>query len=200
MSELSEVWLARHGETAWSRTGRHTGRTDMPLEPEGEAQAARLGARLHGLAFAEVWTSPRVRARRTAEIAGFGARAKVVEDLAEWNYGEFEGLRRAEIQGFAADWDVFRDGAPGGESAEEASARADRVVARLHAASGDVLVFGHGHFLRALGARWIGLPVAFASRLLLSTASVSVLGYEHGPRDPAIKLWNDVHHLTGESS
>ena len=99
-----------------------------------------------------------------------------------------------------ADWDVFRDGAPGGESTEEASVRADRVIARLRAASGDVLVFGHGHFLRALGARWIGLPVAAASRLLLSTASVSVLGYEHGPRDPAIKLWNDVHHLTGENS
>ena len=197
MSDLSEVWLARHGETAWSRTGRHTGRTDMPLEPEGEAQAARLAARLRGLTFAEVWTSPRARARRTAEIAGF--HPKVVDDLAEWNYGEFEGLRRAEIQGFAADWDVFTDGAPGGESAEEASARADRVVAALRAAAGDVLVFGHGHFLRALGARWIGLPVAFASRLLLSTASVSVLGYEHGPRDPAIKLWNDVHHLTEES-
>ena len=194
---MNEVWLARHGETAWSRTGRHTGRTDMPLEPEGEAQAALLGARLSGFTFAEVWTSPRERARRTAEIAGF--HATVVEDLAEWNYGEFEGLRRAEIQGFAADWDVFTDGAPGGESVEEAAARADRVVARLRAASGDVLVFGHGHFLRALGARWIGLPLAFASRLLLSTASVSVLGYEHGPRDPAIKLWNDVHHLTEES-
>ena len=194
---MNQVWLARHGETAWSRTGKHTGRTDVPLEPEGEAQAARLGARLGGVTFAEVWTSPRERARRTAEIAGF--HATIVEDLAEWNYGEFEGLRRAEIQGFAADWDVFKDGAPGGESVEEATARADRVVARLRAASGDVLVFGHGHFLRALGARWIGLPVAFASRLLLSTASVSVLGYEHGPRDPAIKLWNDVHHLTEET-
>ena len=198
-SDLPEIWLARHGETAWSRTGRHTGRTDVPLEPEGEAQAARLGARLRGRAFAEVWTSPRERARRTAEIAGFGARAQVVEDLAEWNYGEFEGLRRAEIEGFALGWDVFKDGAPGGESAEEAAARADRVVARLRAVSGDVLVFGHGHFLRTLGARWIELPVSFASRLLLSTASVSVLGYEHGPRDPAIKLWNDVHHLTEET-
>jgi probable phosphoglycerate mutase len=190
-----EVWLARHGETAWSRTGRHTGNTDVPLEPEGEAQAARLGARLRGHPFAEAWTSPRTRARRTAEIAGIAA--TVVDDLREWDYGEFEGLRRAEIQVFAANWDVFKDGAPGGESVADVSARADRVIARLRAASGDVLVFGHGHFLRALGARWIGLPVEAASHLLLSTASLSVLGYEHGPRDPAIKSWNDVHHLEG---
>jgi broad specificity phosphatase PhoE len=199
LNDLPEVWLARHGETAWSRTGRHTGRTDVPLEPAGEAQASQLGARLQGHAFAEVWTSPRVRAMRTAQLAGFAA-ARVVDDLAEWDYGEFEGLRRAEIEGFALGWDVFKDGAPGGESTEEAAARADRVIARLRAAAGDVLVFGHGHFLRALGARWIGLPIVFASRLLLSTASVSVLGYEHGLRDPAIKLWNDVHHLTGETS
>ena len=191
---MNQVWLARHGETAWSRTGRHTGRTDVPLEPEGEAQAVALGVRLRGHSFAQVWSSPRVRALRTAEIAGYVATP--VEDLAEWDYGEFEGLRRAEIQNFAARWDVFADGAPGGESVEAVAARADRVIARLRAVSGDVLVFGHGHFLRALGARWIGAPVALGSRLLLSTASVSVLGYEHGASDPALVLWNDVHHLT----
>jgi broad specificity phosphatase PhoE len=190
---VNEVWLARHGETAWSRTGRHTGRTDLPLEPEGEAQAHRLGARLKGHAFAQVWSSPRLRASRTAELAGFVPSR--VEDLAEWDYGEFEGLRRAEIQAFEANWDVFAQGAPAGESAEQVAARADRVITRLRAVEGDVLVFGHGHFLRALGARWIGLPVAAASRLLLSTGSVSVLGYEHGPHDPAIVLWNDTHHL-----
>jgi broad specificity phosphatase PhoE len=195
---LNEIWLARHGETAWSRSGKHTGRTDVPLEPEGEAQARALGVRLTGHAFEQVWTSPRVRARRTAELAGF--HAQPVDDLAEWNYGEFEGLKRAEIQAIETNWDVFAQGAPAGESVEDIAARADRVIARLRAVSGDVLVFGHGHFLRVLGARWIGLPVAAASRLLLSTASVSVLGYEHGPRDPAIVLWNDVHHLPKESS
>ena len=195
---MSQVWLARHGETAWSRTGRHTGRTDVPLEPEGEEQARLLGARLRGHAFAQVWSSPRVRALRTAEIAGFTP--AVVEDLAEWDYGEFEGLRRPEIQAFEANWDVFAQGAPSGESVEAVSARADRVIARLRSLPGDVLVFGHGHFLRALGARWIGLPVAAASRLLLSTASVSVLGYEHGPHDPAIVLWNDTHHLSSEGA
>lgn len=190
---MNEVWLARHGETAWSRTTRHTGRTDVPLEPEGEAQARALGARLRGHAFAQAWSSPRVRALRTAEIAGFVP--SVVDDLAEWDYGEFEGLRRVEIQAIEANWDVFAQGAPAGESVEQVAARADRVIARLRAVPGDVLVFGHGHFLRAIGARWIGLPVPAASRLLLSTASVSVLGYEHGPHDPAIRLWNDTHHL-----
>ena len=196
MSDLPEVWLARHGETAWSRTGQHTGRTEVPLLPEGEVQAGLLGARLRGMRFAEVWTSPRLRARRTAELAGF-PRARVVDDLQEWDYGEFEGMRRAEIQAVDADWDVFADGAPGGESPDQASARADRAIAGLRLVAGNVLVFGHGHFLRVLGARWIGLPVAAASHLLLSTASLSVLGYEHGPRDPAIRSWNDVSHLDG---
>ena len=191
---MNQVWLARHGETAWSRTGKHTGRTDVPLEPEGEAQAVALGVRLKGHAFAHVWSSPRARALRTASLAGFTATTD--DDLAEWDYGEFEGLRRPEIQAFEANWDVFTQGAPSGESVEQVAARADRVIARLRALEGDVLVFGHGHFLRALGARWIDLPVAAASRLLLSTASVSVLAYEHGPHDPAIVLWNDTHHLT----
>ena len=130
---------------------------------------------------------------RTASLAGFTPLA--VDDLAEWDYGEFEGMRRAEIQAFETNWDVFAQGAPSGESASDVAARADRVIARLRGLSGDTLVFGHGHFLRALGARWIGAPVALGSRLLLSTASVSVLGYEHGVNDPAIVLWNDVHHL-----
>lgn len=195
MSTLPEVWLARHGETAWSLTSQHTGRTDVPLLPEGEAQARRLGERLRGIPFAEVWTSPRERARRTCELAGFGDRARVVEDLHEWDYGEFEGLRRAEILVIDPDWDVFAEGAPGGESPEDAAARADRVIARLRAVPGNVLVVGHGHFSRALGARWIGLPIRDAGHLLLSTAAVSVLGYEHGLLDPALRLWNDTHHL-----
>ena len=194
MSDLPEVWLARHGETAWSRTGRHTGRTDVPLEPAGEAQARQLGARLKGHAFAEVWTSPRVRAVRTAQLAGFAA-ARVVDDLAEWNYGEFEGLRRAEIEGFAPGWDVFRDGAPGGESAEEVQARADRVIARLRAGGRRARVRARALPARAR-ARWIGLPVVFASRLPLDRVGERAR-LRARPRDPARKLWNDVHHLTG---
>jgi len=195
---MGEIVLIRHGQTEWSAAGRHTSYTDLELTADGEHQARQAGKRLAGRSFAAVISSPRRRALRTAELAGLAVTA-VSEDLAEWNYGEFEGLRRAEIQAFEANWDVFTQGAPSGESVEQVAARADRVIARLRAVPGDVLVFGHGHFLRALGARWLELPVAAASRLLLSTASVSVLGYEHGPRDPAIKLWNDVHHLTEET-
>jgi broad specificity phosphatase PhoE len=195
LSSLPEIWVARHGETAWSRSSQHTGHTDLPLLPDGEVQAQRLGARLGDVTFAEVWTSPLVRARRTCELAGFGDRARVEDDLREWDYGEFEGLRRADIAERRPDWDVFKDGAPGGETPDDIAARADRVIAHLRSVGGNVLVVGHGHFSRALGARWIGLPVREAGKLLLSTASVSILGYEHGLLDPAIRLWNDTHHL-----
>lgn len=195
MSAFPEVWIARHGETAWSRSTQHTGRTDLPLLPDGEAQALLLGARLREVEFAEIWTSPLVRATRTCELAGFGARARVDDDLREWDYGEFEGLRRADITERKPDWDVFAEGAPGGESPEDIAARADRVVARLRGVPGNVLLFGHGHFSRALGVRWIGLPVREAGKFLLSTAGVSVLGYDHGLLDPAIRLWNDTRHL-----
>ena len=196
---LPEVWIARHGETPWTISTRHTGRTDLPLTAGGEAEALRLRARLAGRTFARVWTSPLVRARRTCELAGFGDRAEAEPDLHEWNYGEYEGLTHSQILARNPGWVVFRDGAPGGESPADASARADRLIARLRALDGDTLLFGHGHFSRVLGARWIGLPVLGATRLLLATAAVSVLGYDHNLDEAAIRLWDDTHHLNGET-
>ena len=196
---LPEVWIARHGETLWTISTQHTGRTDVPLTAGGEAEAVRLRPALAGVLFARVWTSPLVRARRTCEIAGFGDRAELDPDLREWDYGDFEGLTHAAILARRPDWVVFRDGAPGGESVADVSARADRVIARLRALDGDTLLFGHGHFSRVLGARWIGLPVAGAGKLLFATAAVSVLGYDHGLDEPALRLWNDRHHLDGEA-
>ena len=192
---LPEVWLARHGETEWTISTQHTGRTDVPLTAGGEAEALWLRRRLAGMSFARVWTSPLARARHTCELAGFGDHAELDPDLREWDYGDFEGLTHAEILSRRPDWVVFRDGAPGGESVADVSARADRVIARLRALDGDTLLFGHGHFSRVLGARWIGLPVLGATRLLLATASVSVLGYDHGLDEAALRLWNDRHHL-----
>jgi probable phosphoglycerate mutase len=193
MSEaLPTVWLARHGATEWSANGRHTGRTDLPLTPEGEGAARRLGERLRGRTFARVFTSPLRRARQTAELAGFGAQAQIDPDLAEWDYGDYEGRRTAEIQAERPGWQLFTDGAPGGESPEQVGARADRVIARLRAVNGDVLVFGHGHFLRALAARWIGLPATEGRRFMLGTAALSALGYEHNRDEPVIRLWNEV--------
>ena len=192
---LPEVYLARHGETEWSLSGRHTGRTDVPLTERGERNARALAERLRGLSFAEVLTSPMQRARRTCVLAGFADRAEVVPDLAEWDYGDYEGRRTAEIRRERPDWWLFRDGAPGGESVAAVSARADRVVARLRSAAGNVLVFGHGHFLRVLAARWLGLEPAGGRLFHLSTASLSVLGYEHDLSEPVIKLWNDTRHV-----
>jgi broad specificity phosphatase PhoE len=192
---LPEVWIARHGETPWTISTQHTGRTDVPLTAGGEAEALRLKARLAGRTFARVWTSPLARARRTCELAGFGDRAVAEPDLQEWDYGEYEGLTHAQILARNPGWVVFRDGAPGGESPADAGARADRLIARLRALDGDTLLFGHGHFSRVLGARWIGLPVLGATRLLLATAAVSVLGYDHHLDEAAIRLWDDTHHL-----
>src|SRR5262249_5492088 len=157
---LPTVYLARHGETAWTISGQHTGLTDIPLTERGERNARRLGERLRGLSFAHVLTSPLQRAARTCELAGFGAVARVDPDLGEWNYGQFEGLTTAEIRKKRPDWDLFRDGCPGGESVADVGARADRVIARLRALEGDVLLFSSGHFLRVLGARWLGVPPA----------------------------------------
>jgi probable phosphoglycerate mutase len=196
---LPQVWIARHGETPWTISTQHTGRTDVPLTAGGEAEALRLRARLAGRTFARVWTSPLVRARRTGELAGFGDRLEPEPDLHEWDYGEYEGLTHAAILARDPDWVVFRDGAPGGETVAEVGARADRLIARLRALDGDTLLFGHGHFSRVLGARWIGLPVLGATRLLLATAAVSVLGYDHHLDEAAIRLWNDTHHLNGEA-
>jgi probable phosphoglycerate mutase len=191
------VYLARHGETAWSLTGQYTGLTDLPLTERGERNARQLGARLHGLTFAKVYTSPLQRAARTCELAGFGAVAEVDPDLVEWDYGHYEGRRTAEILAERPGWLLFRDGCPGGESPAQASARADRVVSRLRAVQGDVLLFSSGHFIRVLATRWIELEVTDnARRFMLSTASLSAVGYENVRSRPVIRLWNDTHHVS----
>jgi probable phosphoglycerate mutase len=194
--ELHIVYLARHGETVWSLTGQHTGLTDWPLTERGERNARQLGERLRGLTFARVYTSSLQRAARTCELAGFGTVAEVEPDLVEWNYGQYEGLRTAEIREKHPGWLLFRDGCPGGESPTQASARADRVVSRLRAVPGDVLLFSSGHFIRVLVTRWIDLEVtANARRFMLSTASLSAVGYENERSRPVIRLWNETNHV-----
>jgi broad specificity phosphatase PhoE len=197
MSEaLPVVYLARHGETAWSLSGQHTGLTDLPLTPSGEGHARRLGERLKGMTFARVFTSPLQRAARTCELAGFGTVAETDPDLVEWNYGQYEGLRSAEILEQRPDWQLFRDGAPGGESPAQVGQRADRVVQRVRNISRDVLLFSSGHFIRVFAARWLGLDPGPAGKyFLLSTASLSAVGYEHNLSQPVIRLWNDAHHV-----
>lgn len=194
MSTVPTVYLARHGETEWSLAGRHTGRTDIPLTATGEADARKIGTRLASISFSRVFTSPLQRARRTAELAGFAPEPD--PELMEWHYGEYEGLTTAEIRARRPGWDLFRDGTPGGESVSDVSDRADGAVAKLKALSGNVLVFAHGHILRVIAARWVRQPVPFARALLLSTATVCILGFDHQAMDePAIKLWNDDRHL-----
>lgn len=193
---LPIIYLARHAETAWSLSGQHTGLTDLPLTAVGELHAQRLGASLRGLAFVKVFTSPLRRALRTCELAGFASRVEILPELVEWNYGEYEGLRTAEIRSKHPGWDLFRDGAPGGESPPQVAARADLVVKRLRAVSGNVLLFSSGHFLRTLATRWVGLEISVARTLMLSTASVSALGYDHNLQEPVIRLWNDTHHCS----
>jgi len=196
MSEiLPVIYLARHGETAWSLSGQHTGLTDVPLTERGERNARRLGERLAGLAFAKVFTSPLQRAARTCELAGFRSVAEVDPDLVEWNYGKYEGLRTVEIHAKHPDWQVFRDGCPDGESPDQVGARADHIVRRLRAINGDVLIFSSGHFLRVLAARWLGLEPAAGRFFMLNTASVSELGYENSLAQPVIRLWNDTRHV-----
>jgi broad specificity phosphatase PhoE len=194
-SELPSIYLARHGETAWSLSGQHTGLTDLPLTERGEQNARALGERLKGLNFVKVFTSPLQRARRTCELAGFGTLAEVDGDLLEWNYGHYEGRRTAEIHAERPDWQLFRDGCPGGESPDQVGARADRVVGRMRAVDGNVLLFSSGHFLRVLAARWLGLEPAAGRFFLLSTASLSALGYEHNRSQPVIRLWDDTRHV-----
>ena len=193
---LQIVYLARHGETPWTISGQYTGLTDLPLTERGERNARRLTERVCGLTFAKVFTSPLQRARRTCELAGFGAVAEIDEDLVEWDYGDYEGRHSADVHRERPDWELFRDGCPGGESPAEAAARADRVVSRLRAVPGDVLLFSSGHFIRVLATRWIGLEVtANARRFMLSTASLSAVGYEKELSRPVIRLWNDTHHV-----
>jgi broad specificity phosphatase PhoE len=195
MSDLPVVYLARHGETAWSLTGQHTGLTDLPLTDRGEQNARRLGERLRGLTFAKVFTSPLKRAARTCELAGFGRVAEIDPDLVEWNYGKYEGRRTADIRAERPGWQLFRDGCPGGESLEQVAARADRVVGRVRAVAGDVLLFSSGHILRVLAGRWLGVEPTFGKFFFLSTASLSQLGYEHDQTSPVVRLWNDTRHV-----
>jgi probable phosphoglycerate mutase len=193
--KLPILSLARHGETAWSLSGQHTGLTDIPLTENGEDDARRLGERLRGMTFAQVFTSPLQRARRTCELAGFGAMAIVDPDLVEWNYGEYEGRTSEEILATRPGWALFRDGCPGGESPDQVAARADRVIAKVRAAGGDVLLFSSGHFLRMLGARWLGLEPGWGRCFYLGTGSLSELAYEHGSfEEPVVRLWNEMRH------
>jgi broad specificity phosphatase PhoE len=183
----AEVYLIRHGETEWSRSGQHTGATDLPLTDHGRENATRIGALLRGVDFRLVLTSPLQRAWETCELVGLGARAEVELDLHEWKYGEYEGLRSDEIERANPGWLVFTDGCPGGESPREVAARADRVIARARE-GGPVALFGHGHMFRVLVARWIGLPPSHGANFLLDTASLSVLS--HYRSIPAVKSWN----------
>jgi broad specificity phosphatase PhoE len=182
------VVLARHGETEWSRSLRHTGKTDLPLTEEGRRQASALGPRLSSWTFALVLTSPLQRALETCRLAGYGEQAQVRPDLVEWDYGRYEGLTTPQIQEIHPNWSLWRDGCPGGEKAEDVGRRVDRVIAEVRGVDGDVLIFAHGHVLRVLSARWLGEPPEGGRHYALQTATLSVLGYEHA--DPVIRQWN----------
>jgi probable phosphoglycerate mutase len=187
---LPAAYLCRHGETAWAKTGQHTGLTDLPLTERGEDEARRLGKLLQNLEFAQVFTSPLQRARRTCELAGYGDRAIVDPDLVEWNYGRYEGKTTLDIRRERPDWHIFEHGCPDGESVAETTSRADRVVARLRSVGDDVLVFSSGHFLRMLAGRWLGLPASGGASFHLDTASLSIVAYERALHEPVVRLWN----------
>jgi probable phosphoglycerate mutase len=192
---LPIVYLARHGETAWTLSGQYTGLTDLPLTERGDRNARRLDGRLRGLTFARVFTSPLQRTRRTCELAGFGAVAEIDRDLVEWNYGDYEGRFSADIHREHPDWILFRDGCPGGETPSEVGERADSAIARVRAIEGNVLLFSSGHFLRVFAARWLGFEPVAGRFFLLSTASLSALSYEHNLSEPALRLWDDDRHV-----
>jgi broad specificity phosphatase PhoE len=187
-----QVYLVRHGETDWSRTGRHTGLTDVPLTDTGRAQARAIAERLRGHAFALVLSSPSSRALDTARLAGYDD-VEVDPDLHEWDYGRYEGLTTPQIREQAQDWTIWTGALPGGETAEEVAARADRVIDRVRALDGDAALFAHGHFLRVLAARWVDLAPSEGRHLALATATVSVLGWER--EAPVIEHWNESCHL-----
>jgi broad specificity phosphatase PhoE len=184
------LWLVRHGETEWSRSGQHTGRTDIPLTELGRAQAAGVARKLADHEFALVLSSPKVRALETARLAGFGNRVETTDDLLEWDYGEDEGRTTPEIRTDRPGWTIWADGPRGGETADEVGARVDRVIARVREADGDVLVFAHGHVLRVLAARWLGESPSEGRFFELGTATVSVLGWER--ETPTIERWNEA--------
>jgi broad specificity phosphatase PhoE len=189
---LPDLYLVRHGETAWSRSGQHTGMTDLPLTANGEERARRLRSRLAATPFARVFSSPLQRAVRTCELAGYGHAMGTDTDLVEWDYGDYEGQTRSQILAQRHDWIIFRDGCPNGESPKEISTRIDRALARIRKVDGNVLVFSSGHFLRVLMARWLGLEVSGGGYFKLGTATLSILGYDHNNRaEPLIRLLNE---------
>ena len=186
-----QIYLIRHGQTSWSLSGQHTGRTDIPLTAHGEDEARRLGTVLGSIAFSRAWSSPRLRARQTAELTGISATVEIEPDLAEWDYGEFEGLRSQEIRRIRPDWGIFRDGCPGGESPQQITQRADRLVDRLASLTGTIALFTHGHFGRCLATRWVGLNLVEAQHFVLGTATLSILGFDPGhPETRVISRWN----------
>ena len=189
--------LVRHGETAWSRTGQHTGRTDIPLLEDGRLMALELREPLRRWDFAAVWTSPLSRASETCALAGYGDVAELRTDLMEWNYGTFDGKTKAEIRATSPNWTIWNDGVPCGETARDVGARADRVITEARSVEGNVLVFAHGHLLRVLAARWLGLPATEGRLFALGTASISVLGFDSDGDQPVLQLWNDTTHLRG---
>ena len=191
---LAVVYLARHGETAWTLSGQHTGRTDLALTANGERDARQLGVRLRQLDVRRVLTSPLHRARRTCELAALSTPGEIDPDLMEWDYGTYEGLSTAEIRMQQPGWNIFRDGCPDGESPLDVMRRAERVVHRLREQRGNTLIFSSGHFLRVLAACWLGLDASAARYWILGTASLSALGYEHDPSEPVIRSWNDTTH------
>jgi broad specificity phosphatase PhoE len=193
-----KVWLFRHGETEWSKSGQHTGRTDLPLNDEGRERAEALGRHLAGRPFALVLSSPLSRALDTCRLAGYGDQVQLTDDLLEWDYGAYEGRRTVDIRRERPGWLLWKDGVPGGETAEQVGARARRVIERAAAADGDVALFSHGHILRVLGACWLGLPPVSGQLFALGTAAQSVLGYEHDYR--VIDVWNQDSHLVREPS
>jgi broad specificity phosphatase PhoE len=192
-SALPKLYLARHGDTAWTDSQQHTGRTDLPLNERGEEHARQLGERLRGFSFVRVFTSPLQRASRTCELAGFGVGAEVDPDLTEWDYGRFEAKRTSDILKEWPGWELYRDGSPGGESPDDVATRADRFIKRVHGINGDVLAFSSGHIIRMIAARWLGLTPASGRVFFCRPASVGVLGFEHDSREqPILRLWNYV--------
>ena len=199
IERLPIIYLARHGETAWTISGQHTGLTDLPLTDQGERNARNLRERLRGLTFTRVLSSPLQRAIRTCELAGFAEAYEIDRDLLEWNYGQYEGRLTREIHAERPQWKLFQDGCPGGEMPADVGVRADRIIARVRSIPGDVLIFSSGHFLRVLAARWLGLEPCCGKYFLLSTASLSALSYEHNRGEPAIRLWDDTRHVETRS-
>ncbi|MEF0942511.1 histidine phosphatase family protein [Rhizobium sp. BR 362] len=191
-SAYPEIYLVRHGQTEWSLSGRHTGRTDIPLTAAGEGAARKVAGRLPAIDFAAVWSSPSQRAKSTSALAGFGDARVIKDDLAEWNYGAYEGVTTKDILAQRPGWQLFRDGCPDGESAADVGARADRIIGELRGVNGNILIFSSAHFLRVFAARWLGLPPQRGAHFVLDTTSISILGYEHDLSEPVIRRWNQV--------